>query len=84
MGLLLFLIVIGTFAALLFRFRRSNTIFGLAPATWIAAIVWNWWILDTCSGDCNIRVDLVPIAPLVLLATGFAIAQAFRWWRASK
>ncbi len=81
MGMALFFIVIGVFVALLFRFRRSNAIFGLAIAAWVGAFVWNAWILQTCSGDCNIRVDLVLIAPLVLIATGFALVEAFRRWR---
>ncbi len=78
MGLALFFIVIGVFLALLFRFRRSNAIFGLALAAWAGAFFWNNWILSTCSGDCNIRVDLVLIAPLVLIATGFALVEALR------
>ncbi len=78
MGILLFLIVIAGFVVLLIRFRHSSMIFGLAIAVWIGALGWNEWILQTCSGDCNIRVDLVLIAPIVLLATGFAFVEAFR------
>ncbi len=81
MGIALYFIVIGGFAALIFRFRRSSVIFGLAIAAWIGAFFWNAWILQTCPGDCNIRVDLVLIAPLVLIATGFALAEAIRRWR---
>ena len=84
MGIVLFFVVLGVFAALLFRFRRSNAIFILAAAAWIAAFFWNNWISGTCSGDCNIRVDLVLIAPLVLLATGFAMVEALRRRRNSR
>jgi pilus assembly protein TadC len=78
MGLALFLIIIGVCIALLFRFRRSSAVFGLAAASWIGAFVWNAWILSTCPGDCGIRVDLVLIAPVVLIATGFALSEAIR------
>ena len=81
MGIALYFIVIAGFAVLIFRFRRSGAIFGLAIAAWISAFFWNAWILKGCSGDCNIRVDLVLIAPLVLIATGFALAEAIRRWR---
>jgi hypothetical protein len=78
MGFALYFIVLAVFLALIIRFRRSSSIFALAIAGWIGALFWNNWILSTCSGDCNIRVDLVLIAPLVLLATGFALAEALR------
>ncbi len=81
MGIALYFIVIGGFAVLIFRFRRSNAIFGMAIAAWVGAFFWNDWILKGCSGDCNIRVDLVFIAPLVLIATGFALIEAMRRWR---
>jgi hypothetical protein len=78
MGFALYFIVLAVFLALIVRFRRSTYIFALAVAGWAGALIWNAWILDSCSGDCNIRVDLVLIAPLVLLATGFALAEANR------
>jgi hypothetical protein len=78
MGLALYFLVLAVFLALIVRFRRSIFIFALAIAGWIGAFIWNDWILRGCTGDCNIRVDLVLIAPLVLIATGFALAEAFR------
>jgi hypothetical protein len=63
---------------LLFRFRRSEAIFALAAAAWAGAFVWNLWVLQSCSGDCNIRPDLALIAPVVLIATGLALAEAIR------
>jgi hypothetical protein len=63
------------------RFRRSASIFALAVASWIGAFIWNAWILRGCSGDCNIRIDLVLIAPLVLIATVLALAEANRLMR---
>jgi hypothetical protein len=83
MGLALFLIVIVVFTALLFRFRRSEAIFALAAAAWAGAFAWNVWVLQSCSGDCNIRPDLALIAPVVLIATGFALSEAIRRKRGS-
>ncbi len=57
MGIVLFFVVLGVFAALLFRFRRSNAIFILAAAAWIAAFFWNNWIsghvLVVFQEDCD-------------------------------
>lgn len=78
MGLTLYLLVLAVFLALVVRFRHSAAIIPLAIAGWIGAYFWNGWILSTCSGDCNIRVDLVLIAPLVLAATLFAVIRAVR------
>ena len=78
MGLALYFIVLAVFLVLIVRFRRSTYIFALAIAGWIDALVWNDWILRGCASDCNIRVDLVLIAPLVLIATIFALAEANR------
>ena len=78
MAIVLFFLVLAAFAAILFRLRRSNGIFGMAIAAWIGAFFWNKWILNTCSGDCNIRVDLVLIAPIVLFASALALARLFQ------
>ena len=56
----------------------------------VAAIIWllytvleySIWMRWTCSADCNIRVDLLLIAPLLWIATIAGIAHAV--WRASK
>ena len=78
MAIILFGVALGLFAALLFRYRRSNAIFGLAAVAWAGSHVWNQWILSTCSGDCNIRADLVLIAPVVLAASGLALMRLFK------
>jgi hypothetical protein len=78
MGLALYFIVLAVFLVLIVRFRRSAFIFALAIVGWIGALAWNSWILQSCHDECNIRVDLVLIAPLVLVATGFALVEAVR------
>lgn len=78
MQLILIIVALAVFLSLLLRFRRSPVIYFLAAASWVGAYIWNLMILKSCTGDCNTRVDLVLIVPLVLLATGFALAQLWR------
>lgn len=66
------------FAALFVRRRR--------PAALVAALAWlayfpyeqamKWRIL--CSGECNIRVDLLLFYPLLLLLSVLALVSVFR------
>lgn len=63
-------------AALAFGLRRRRACIAVAAAVWLSLPFYNAWILAGCSGDCSIRVDLVPIAPLVVLATIPALAYA--------
>lgn len=78
MQIILFFALLFAFTGLLFRYRNSTAIYYLAAASWIAAYFWNRMILQSCTGDCNIRVDLVVIAPVVLIATGFALVKLLR------
>ncbi len=78
---LIFLAVAMAIVFLLIRWRRSNLVFVLALGLWFALPFYNQWILSRCSGDCNIRVDLFLVGPLVLLASGFAVFEALRRWR---
>jgi hypothetical protein len=81
MIMLLFVLAIAGLVFALFRWRRSNMIFVLALLLWFALPFYNQWILSRCSGDCNIRVDLLLVAPLMLIASGFALFEAVRRWR---
>ncbi len=82
MGLAVFISVAAAILYVLWRWRRHNVIFILAIGLWLALPLYNSWILSRCSGDCSIRVDLIVVAPLILLATVLAIAEAIRRWRA--
>lgn len=52
-------------------------LFGLGRAAWAAAAAWGLyalyelavWTRLICSGECNIRVDLLVIVPLLLVAS---------------
>jgi hypothetical protein len=82
MVLAVFISVAAAIIYLLWHWRRHNVIFILAIGLLIALPLYNSWILSRCFGDCSIRIDLIVVAPLILLATAFAIAEAFRRWRA--
>jgi hypothetical protein len=81
MIILVFVLAIAALVFLLLYWRRSNLIFILALGLWFALPFYNQWILSTCSGDCNIRVDLLLVAPLILIPSGLALFEAFRRWR---
>lgn len=57
----------------------------LVPAAlWLAYAVYETLILRRvlCSGECNIRIDLLLLYPLLLLATAVpALRWLFRRWR---
>ena len=46
-----------------------------ALAGWGALPLYNAWVLQHCSGDCNIRVDLLVVAPVLLVLSV--------WWAVS-
>ena len=63
----------------LFRLPRSITIW-IVTGLWMLYGLYEYLMFRRvlCSGDCNIRVDLVLIYPFLLLST---IAGAARVWR---
>lgn len=66
MSLLIFIIPIGLIILML-------TLLPVNILGWMIAILigtfpfYNIWILKNCSGDCNIRLDLVIILPILLI-----------------
>ncbi len=77
MILVIFIAVAIALIALLLRFRRPPAIYWLFGVSVILALVWNAYILRSCSGDCNIRVDLILVAPVLLLAAMLSIIACF-------
>jgi hypothetical protein len=82
MALLGFLLAIAGVIYALTRLRRSNLIFFLAFGIWAALPFYDHWILSRCPGDCGIRIDLIPVGVVVILASGFAMFEIIRRWRA--
>lgn len=77
------LIVIPMLAFLaLWGWSRSRFVLG-AAILWVLYGAWEWSINAgyTCNGDCDIRVDLLAIAPVLLLISAAAIVRAFQTQR---
>ncbi len=64
---------------MLTRLRSALT----AAVLWGLYGAWEYaiWAGHACSGDCNIRVDLLLIVPGLLVATAIALIMAVRWGR---
>jgi hypothetical protein len=41
----------------------------IAAALWLAYPPYEYWYQSRCTGECNIRVDLVLIAPVLLVVS---------------
>lgn len=65
--------------AVLWAYRRGR----IVPATgasWLAYALYEIWMQQTCTGECNIRVDLLLIYPLLLvlsLLTLFVLVRRY-------
>ncbi len=78
MLIILSIVLLVAFISLLFRFRRSNVIYYLAAASWVSAYFGRRMILQNCTGDCGVRVDLVVIVSVLMLTNGFAIVALWK------
>lgn len=61
--------------------RRKEDIQLVAALLWLIPPVYECLVLSTCSGECNIRIDLVLVFPVELLVL---IPLTTRVWRAYK
>ena len=64
------------------RSRRRATLF--VALLWLAYAGYEWLMFRRvlCSGECNIRVDLLLLWPLLAGATLWLVATGLRRWRA--
>ena len=75
--------LVGVALLVLGRGRRAAAVAGLL---WLLYAVYEtgmkqrWW----CTGECNIRVDLLLIYPLLLVMSGAAVAIMLRGGRARR
>jgi hypothetical protein len=74
----LFVAAIATMIAVIIRFRRTKYVFLIMVASWLGYFLWNEWVLSDCGRDCWMRYDIPFVAPIPLLATGLALAEAIR------
>ncbi|HUQ76015.1 MAG TPA: hypothetical protein VM183_14925 [Burkholderiales bacterium] len=60
--------------------------FGYIAFPWLALVLWGAyalyeWLMKArilCSGECNIRIDLVLLIPILWIAVIVAVVQFFR------
>lgn len=82
------LILLALAALLLFVVVKLYTrgyIVRTAAGLWLAFIPYELWIRAHCTGDCNIRVDLVLLLPVLLVVTVAASVSLVRaQWRKRK
>jgi hypothetical protein len=75
-----FLSLIPSFVLGVIYFNKRKKLIG------ITAILWFWYFIYetlnhlriTCSGECNIRIDLLLIAPMLFLLTVISLVTLFR------
>jgi hypothetical protein len=79
--------VCGTVAALLamaWHYTRRRLVL-VAAVLWLAFPPYNYVILANCSGDCDIRVDLLLVAPILFGVSLLALESIARSaWRTRK
>jgi hypothetical protein len=56
----------------------------IAAVAWLAYPPYEYWIQSRCTGECNIRVDLVLIAPFLLVVSVLAAISLVRSRRRRK
>ncbi|MCM8922375.1 MAG: hypothetical protein LC540_20345, partial [Candidatus Thiodiazotropha sp.] len=65
-------------------FIRSKLIIQVVTAAmWLLPIVYEAWVLETCTGECNIRVDLFLLFPLEILLLPALTFYAWKCYRKS-
>jgi len=62
------------------RWRRATMITNIALGLWGLYLIWEFsiWFGFGCDPDCDIRVDLIVLAPLLIAVTLLAAWSAFR------
>ena len=71
-------LVAGGFGALWWRWRRP--VAAVASVIWALYMVYEWLMKARvlCSGECNIRIDLLLAYPLLLVVSGVAVWRGRR------
>jgi hypothetical protein len=77
-------VLVGTGLVLLWRWRPDRSVL-LAAVLWLlyAGYEYLMYARVLCSGECNIRVDLLLIYPVLVVATMVALARSARKGRRS-
>lgn len=74
-------IIIGIIAAIgcavLWSYSRGRIVL-ITGGAWVAYALYETWVQRTCTGECNIRVDLLLIYPLLLVLSLLSLFFAIR------
>ena len=77
-------VLCGALALLLFLalfFRTKQPIQLLSAFLWTVPIAYETWVIKTCSGGCNIRVDLLVVFPPEVVVLSLISISAWRSFR---
>lgn len=69
------------FVLVYWRTRRRSAL--VAAIAWLAYTLYEEAMRRRilCSGECNIRVDLLLLYPLLVVISLISVVSAVRWWR---
>ena len=74
LGWIALLVRVGALA----RMARVRRLGFMVASGWLSLPLYNYWVLAGCQGDCGIRIDLLLVAPVLLIITGVWLVS---WWR---
>ena len=82
-GLILFIILLVLGAIVCFKLPR-NVALAVATSLWLLYGVYEYMMQSgmLCSGECNIRVDLLLIYPILFIVTIAALVRVVKTFRA--
>ena len=73
-------ILLGLVMAVLFFLayvRASKAVLLITSILWLIPAAYEMWVLQSCTGECNVRVDLLLVFPTELL--GLSALSVFAW-----
>lgn len=75
-----YLIIVPLALVALLRWRRATMVTNIAVGLWGLYLIYEFalWLGIGCDPDCDIRVDLIVLAPLLIAVTLLAAWSAFR------
>ncbi len=82
-GILFFSIPVALSFLILFAISRRKACL-LAGLLWLLPVPYELAIQANCTGECNIRIDLLLVLPLELLVLGAMSGAAFRAFSAHR
>lgn len=78
MSIFIIIILVAALGCGAFWIYRKGWIALVTGGGWLAYGLYELWVQKTCTGECNIRVDLLLIYPLLLVLTLLTLFAAIR------